>query len=371
MPVRRLLFLLLPLLASVLFFPACRKKPAAAALPPPTFPGEKWKRKEPAELGMAPAPLASLATLVGGNGFVVRRGYLVHSWGDPGTGRYVASALKPVLSSLLMLAVQEGKLPSVDAMVADFEPRLRELNNGKDAGITWRHLASQTSGYGLSEPPGAAFAYNDPAIALYYDTLTQGVFKDTGSSLLASRLGRPLGFQDEYNYQAYGPTGPDGKLRISARDFCRFGLLILNHGTWAGKEIIRPDLVTLMTTSTLPPDLPRAAETETALIAGQRSIGGGRNDCSIGPGYYTFNWWRNTPGPRKHRQFPALPEDTLLASGLWGRRVLWVIPSLELVLAWNESEISDHRESPYHDDTKMNEAARLIRASIPDGKKEK
>ena len=42
---------------------------------------------------------------------------------------------------------------------------------GKDASITWRHLASQTSGYGLGEAPGKAYAYNDSALALYYDTL--------------------------------------------------------------------------------------------------------------------------------------------------------------------------------------------------------
>ena len=62
----------------------------------------------------------------------------------------------PVKSTLLM-AVQEGRIKSVDDALAEFDPRLRTLNNGKDAAITWRHLASQTSGYGLAEPPGAAY----------------------------------------------------------------------------------------------------------------------------------------------------------------------------------------------------------------------
>jgi hypothetical protein len=47
--------------------------------------------------------------------------------------------------------------------------RLAETNtnHGKDASISWRHLASQTSGYGLAETPGAAYSYNDFALALF------------------------------------------------------------------------------------------------------------------------------------------------------------------------------------------------------------
>jgi hypothetical protein len=101
------------------------------------------------------------------------------------------------------LAVQQGKIKSVDAKVADFEPRLRALNQGKDAGITWKHLASQTSGYGLSEMPGEAYAYNDYALALYYDTLVRKVHRQDGTRLLKEQLGDVLGFQDEYTSCAF------------------------------------------------------------------------------------------------------------------------------------------------------------------------
>jgi CubicO group peptidase (beta-lactamase class C family) len=136
----------------------------------PVYPGEAWQERKPDDVGLKAEKLAALRDLVGGRGCVVRNGYLVYSWGDVARSGDVASAVKPFISTLLLLAIQEGKLKSVDDLVAEHEPRLKELNGGKDAGITWRHLASQTSGYGLGEAPGAAYAYNDFALALYYDT---------------------------------------------------------------------------------------------------------------------------------------------------------------------------------------------------------
>ena len=122
--------------------------PALALAADSRFPGAKWDQRTPAEVGLDAKKLDALAAHVGGNGVVVRHGHLVYSWGDPTRSGDVASAFKPVLSTLLLIAVQEGKLKGVDDLVADVEPRLKTINGGKDAAITWRHLASQTSGYG-------------------------------------------------------------------------------------------------------------------------------------------------------------------------------------------------------------------------------
>ena len=135
--------------------------------------------------------------LIDCDGCVVRGGYMVFAWGDQGKSSDVASAFKPVLSTLLLMAIQEGKIAGVDEPVARSEPRLTTLNEGKDAAITWRHLASQTSGYGWSERPGAAYAYNDYALALYYDTLTEKVFGTNGTEVLRTRLAVPLQFARE------------------------------------------------------------------------------------------------------------------------------------------------------------------------------
>src|SRR5262245_54574676 len=134
-------------------------------------PGVHWESRSPDQAGLAAEKLAQLAAHVGGRGCVVRDGFMVFLWGDAAKSGDVASAFKPVLSALLLMAVNEGRLPGVDARLSLVEPRLADLNGGKDAAITWRHLASQLSGYGLVEKPGEAYSYNDYALTLYYDTL--------------------------------------------------------------------------------------------------------------------------------------------------------------------------------------------------------
>src|SRR5262249_4517359 len=122
------------------------------------FPSADWDKRAPEEVGLSVDKLKALADLAGGRGGVVRHGYPVYTWGDVAKSGDIASAVKPIISTLLFLAVQRGKIKSVDTKVSDFEPRLADLNEGKYAGITWRHLASQTSGYGLTESPGEAYA---------------------------------------------------------------------------------------------------------------------------------------------------------------------------------------------------------------------
>jgi CubicO group peptidase (beta-lactamase class C family) len=328
------------------------------------YPGAAWETRTPEQVGLSRAKLDDLRDLVGGRGCVVRHGYLVYSWGDVTRSTDVASAGKPVLSTLLLLAVQEGRLASADEPVADFEPRLRALGGGRGAAMTWRHLATHTSGYGLTEPPGKAYAYNDFATALYYDALTRKVFRDGGTHLLKTRLGDVLQFQDRSTFEAFGPKDRPGRLAVSVRDFARFGLLYLRGGRWKGRQVVRPDLVKLATSSPVPPDLPLAAAKDGEMLPGQRSLGGGRRITPVGPGYYSFNWWLNRTDRRGRRLFAAAPPDSYVASGHGGQRMLWVIPSLDLVVCWNDARVEDHDASPGNPRTKCNQAARLLREAV-------
>ncbi len=322
------------------------------------WPGSEWTHKSPEETGTHAESLGNLAKLVEGSGFISRHGYEIYSWGEYKKQRYIASAMKPVISTLLLCAVQEGKLKGVDDTVATVQPGLAAINGGKDLSMTWRHLACMVSGYGLVEPPGAAWAYNDFAIALYYDTLVEKVFQEDGTDVLHSRLSGPLGFQDK---SSFASTGVQGKLGLSARDLARYGLCILRRGKWRDKQIIQEDLLGEMLHSPVPADIPAASGQEAAMLPDQRSIGGGKNDCLPGQGIYSFNWWLNTPGPGGRRPLAAAPPDTILASGLWGKHTLWVIPSMDLIVVWNSSPILDQRESVNAADTKFNAAAKLIR----------
>ena len=338
----------------------------AAEIERSVFPGASWEIRSPEQVGLAPDKLLALRDLVGGRGCVVRHGRMVFTWGDQSKSSDVASAFKPLLSTLLFIAIQEGKLSGVDDRVADFEPRLKTINDGKDATITWRHFASQTSGYGLAEVPGAAYSYNDYALTLYYDTLTQKVFGTNGTAVLKKYFAGPLQFEDACTFNAFGEKNRPGRLALSVRDFARFGLLYLHEGKWRGQQLIRPELVRLAVRSPIPASMPRTSGRETALLPGQRTMGGPRNITPAGPGFYSFNWWLNRTNAAGQLLFVDAPRDTCVASGHGGMRTLWVTPSLDLVVCWNDSQIQDHDQSPGNPNTRCNQAARLIREAVLD-----
>ncbi len=328
------------------------------------YPGTDWVTRKPEEVGLSKAKLDALRDLVGGRGCVVRHGYLVYTWGDPSQSGDIASAVKPIISTLLFLAIQEGKLKSVDDKVADFEPRLKTLNGGKDAGITWRHLASQISGYGLAEKPGQAYSYNDFALALYYDLLTQKVFGDKGTHLLKTRLGDGLGFQDRYAFDAFGPGDRSGRLAISTRDLARFGLLYLRGGKWNGRQVLRQEFIRQAISCPIPANTPLTSGKDADMLPHQRSFGGTKNITRVGPGYYSFNWWLNRRNQAGEPLFVDAPPDAYVATGHGGMRMLWVIPSLDLIVTWNDATVEDHDLSPGNAASKCNRAALLIREAV-------
>jgi CubicO group peptidase (beta-lactamase class C family) len=325
------------------------------------FRATTWEMVEPAVNGLNEAALDQLAQLVGGAGFVAHRGKGVFRWGYDHRPRYAASAKKSIISALNLQAVEQGLLSGVDERVVQFEPRLASLNGGKDAQMTWRHLGCMTSGYGATDAPGEAFAYSDFAVALWYDTLMDKVYREKGTAVLQRQLATPLGFEDPVTFQAFGPEGPEPKLRISARDLARFGQLILDNGMWQGKRILSEASMATLLGSVVPVTLPISAGKSAEMLPGQKTVGGQMwNISPIGPGRYSFHIWMNRRGPTQLMMLPDAPGDTMLASGKWGQTVLWIIPSLELVVAWNDSAIDDHHLAREDSEAEMNVAARLM-----------
>jgi CubicO group peptidase (beta-lactamase class C family) len=305
-------------------------RPATAGADSVT-PGATWATETPAEANLDPAKLQTLASVVGGNGVVVRYGKVAYTWGNPATSGDISSGAKPLLSAYMLKAVQDGLITGPDAKVSVFEPGLTSLNNGKDAGITWRHLASMTSGYGLSEAPGGAYGYNDYAIRLYYETLRKVYGNVTGNQMLTQTFATALGFQDSFSHST-----SNGRLSLSPRDWARFGLLFLNGGKWGDTEILKQSLVGMATSSPVFTDIPRTSGTDAPMLAGQGTFGGSKNQTGKIPGFYSFNWWLNSNWKGEKLDAP-LPADTYSADGHWGRRKLWVIPSQDLIVAWNGS----------------------------------
>jgi PelA/Pel-15E family pectate lyase len=286
------------------------------------FPGEHWESKQPAEVGLNGELLNRFAVNVGGDGCIIRDGYLVTSWGDMTRHKDWASAAKPVLSTLLLLAVQEKRIASVDARVQDLGWAL----TAKDASMTFRHLANMVSGYGLSEKPGEAWGYNDFAIQLYAQSLEK-VFGDSLERVLHDRM-EAVQFEDGEFFGSRDGTG----VTASSRDFARLGWLWLNRGKWKNTQVLDQKLFDACFRVGVPVGTPRAvSQTDDYLKID--SYGGGTNQTASGPGVYGFNLWFNTVLESGERVWPALPADAYQANGLWNRDTLTVIPSWRMVIA--------------------------------------
>ncbi len=317
---------------------------------PPVWPGKNWDRRPAAAVGLDPARLAEFSRYVGGRGCVVRHGYLVYTWGDFRRRGDVASAAKPVYSYFLFKALEDGRIAGLDEPVVKYEPRLGKINarlGYKDRRITWRHLANQTSCYGLVEAPGTAFCYNDWQMALFWDILFGKVYGATpanvDSKVLHPLLTAPIQCADQPTFLAFGPRDRAGRLAISPRDFARFGLLFLRGGRWRDRQLLSPEHVCLAVTSPLPARLPRAGMQAAEMIPGQRSIGSRRipDNQTDHFGSYSWLWWINGLDRHGRRHWPEAPLDTYAALGHGGRRALVVIPSLDLVVSWNDAQITN------------------------------
>jgi len=315
------------------------------------WPGEHWEVRDAAEVGLKKEKLEAMAELAGGRGCVVKGGTMVFAWGEQSKSGDVASAMKPVITTLMLMAVEDRKIGSVDDRVAIFEPRLV----GKNEGITWRQLASQMSGYGLVERAGEAYSYNDFALALYYDTLMEKVYREKGSAVLKKKLGEVLGFEDRYTFEVFGPGDRRGRLGISVRDFARFGLMYMRGGRWKNKQVVREDLIRMAITSPIAAETKLTSGKEAEMIGGQRSIGGTRNITKEGPGWYSFNWWVNGKNKDGKRLYENLPEDAYVASGHGGRRIMVIVPSWDVIVVWNEAEKMEERRE------RQEQAMKLLR----------
>ena len=324
----------------------------------PVFPQEKWAVKKPDEVGLDVRKLDALSRYSGGFGCVVRHGYMVYTWGDASRRKDVASAVKPLYTHLLLKAVEDGKIKSIDEPVYKVEPRLAALNEDlgyKDREITWRHLCNQISCYGVRERPGRAFDYSDWNMALLFDSLFLKVYgtswEKVDSEVLGPGLTDLLGCEDKPTFMAFGTGNRPGRLAISPRDFARFGLLYLRKGNWNGKQLIDAETAAAAISTPVPISIPRTKGAKGEMIKGQRSIGGGNNQCDHN-GNYSFAWWINGVGRDGTRNWPDAATDVYGCFGHGDIRAMVVMPSLDLIVCWNDSKIKGH--------AKVNEALKLV-----------
>ncbi len=183
----------------------------------------------------------------------------------------VASAAKWVSAAALLTLVDEGLL-ELDAPLSRLLPY---LSDGGDpdykAGITLRMLLSHTSGlpavvpslydtsltlaqcaerlaaYPFETQPGKVFRYADLPMQLA-GRAAEVVTGKPWAEVFRERIALPLGMAGT-NYDVPGPTqNPQlsAGLRSSAIDYSHFLLMLLAQGTFGGREVLSPGLVSEM-----------------------------------------------------------------------------------------------------------------------------
>ena len=242
----------------------------------PPWPTKEWAISSPEEQGMSSEKLARLVDFGASNDMdsmlVTRHGRLVleatYAPFRDGLRHRFYSATKAVVSTLVGMALADGRLDSTDHKVVDFfaDRTIASLDDAKKA-ITVQHLLDMTSGLSWQEgvnggfesyigmvrspdwqqfvldqpmatPPGSRFYYSSGNSHL----LSAILGKVTGRSTLdyaRERLFGPLGVDDVlWRVDPQGVPNGGSDLYLQPRDMAKIGYLWLRGGLWEGKQIL-------------------------------------------------------------------------------------------------------------------------------------
>ncbi|MCE7980016.1 MAG: class C beta-lactamase-related serine hydrolase [Caldilinea sp. CFX5] len=248
---------------------------AAQRAPPVEWPTQAWPTSTPEEQGIDAAKLADGLQAIRRQGLnlhsvlIVRNGKLVlDATFYPYDGKAVhdvASVTKSIMTTLIAMAADQGKLNLDDPLLSFFPDRTIANRDARKEAITVRHLTSMSSGLDCTAAndeqtlremeqskdfvqftldrkmisvPGQHFVYCSPGMHLLSAILQQATGM-TALEFAQQNLFEPLGIQ-----AVIWPTDPQGynhgwgDLHLQPRDMAKIGFLWLNHGEWAGKQLV-------------------------------------------------------------------------------------------------------------------------------------
>lgn len=201
---------------------------------------------------------------------IIKNDSMVHEqyWDGYGEDSYSNSfsMAKTFVSILVGIAIDEGKIKSIDQPVGDFLP---EYKIGEKAKLTVKHLLTMSSGvnfdesyknplaypaaayygkdlrtltakYSVTEEPGKTFKY------LSGNTILLGFIleKATGKKLsdyASEKLWIPLGAKNKAFWSLDDENGEEKSyccFNSNAPDFARIGEMFLDSGKWNGSQIV-------------------------------------------------------------------------------------------------------------------------------------
>ncbi len=224
----------------------------------------------------------------------------------------LASGTKSFSGAMLAAAVEDGLL-KLDEKVADTITEWK--NDQRKSQITIRHLLSLTSGIfggstresspsyaraviiaGAKFWPGQRFQYGPIPYQIFGELMRRKLAHKNESveAYMKRRVLDPIGLKvprwvKDEDSNVHLPNG----MSMTAREWAKFGKLILHQGKWDGREIVPWGVL---------------------------------KECFVGTGanpYYGITFWLKGGGPA--------PDDMVAARGQ-GSQMLYIIPSLELVV---------------------------------------
>lgn len=238
------------------------------------------------------------------------------------------SMAKSVVSILVGIAVEEGKIKDIHEPIANYIPSFKE--NGREK-ITFYHLLTMSSGLGWTESYMMPFSQTTDAyygndlhglvdrLELEKEPGTEYKYKSGDTEALAIALTNAVGMTlSEYaSLKLWGPLNAkydalwsldkeDGMEKSycciisNARDFSRIGSLYLNNGVWDSTQIVPANYVAA---SIVPTEIP--------------SIEHGGKPCAE----YGYSWWL----------LDYHGESIFYARGILGQFVI-CIPSKDMVV---------------------------------------
>ncbi len=315
------------------------------------WPGRKWERARPEEMGMDAAILRKgrdYALTGGGSGCVIRYGRCVMQWGDQ-TQRYdLKSTTKAIGITAVGLALKDGKINSLRDQAKKYHPSFgiqpeSNIETGWLDKITLFHLATQTAGFDKSGgytklmfEPGTKWSYSDGGPNWLAECVTLAYGQDL-NQLMFERVFGPIGISTSdltWRNNAYRPKEINGIKRlefgsgISANvdAMARIGYLYLRRGRWQGKQIIPTWFV----------DMVRIVpQTVRGLPVVKRESYFNASD------HYGLLWWNNADGT-----MAKVPRDTYWSWGLYDSLIV-VIPSLDIVAARAGKSLNKAGDSGY------------------------
>ena len=296
------------------------------------FPGKTWERVDrPEDLGYSSKDLEDARKFTEGLDtaavVIVVDGRILAEWGEVETKFMTHSTRKSMLSALCGRYVRNGTI-DLDKTMRDLGiddvPPLTEVEKGatirdclKARSGIYHTALYESAGMRARKPrrhshaPGTHWYYNNwdfNVMSTIFEQLTgKKIFE-----AMEEDIARPIGMQHFTADDGWYVTGEDSvhpayPFKITARDFARFGLLMLRGGKWDGRQVVPEDWV--------------EESTRYHSDATLYSVDG-----------YGYMWWVARDG----NKFPHLPhvklaEGAFSARGAGGHYIL-VIPDHDMVI---------------------------------------